>query len=1081
MRFVSVEVSDFGCIDHARIELGPGLNVLYGPNDLGKSTLAHGLRAALLLLPRSTAAKEFKPWHSDAVPRVVLDFVADDGRTYRLDKSFGGGTRGQATLHWSNDGREFSLEAQGRSVDGRVRELLGWGLPSAGGRSGARGIPDSFLSTALLGRQAQPGTVFDVSLEGDADDSARERLGAALQALAQDSRFKEILDHAQAQVDLAFRADGSPRRHKDSPFRKVGDRIKQLDTQLRELEARVLDTDDVRTRLCELDAARDEASTALDDARARHGKVQEDLSRAQARAQAQARVQRAEAALQTMRDKIEALAKRRDELHAVEASRPEADNVRTQAEAALRQAQAAVQRAQTELEHTAEGGDAAQRLKRQSLLTRQAEATSARQLAHEQVRELESAQRLQDAVEEIDGKLADQYRQLERATVDHERARTQRRTHEARRRSLEGALALRRFEDAKARRTACEAARDDADRAEAEATKAETEARAIHADLAAQTLPTAEVVAQLEALANARELAAARLGGGLSVFASFDDPQQIETTADDDDVSSRPASAELTAAAQRRLRVRIAGVGEIEILAGSEATRDQLRQLEARWSAEATPILAAANTDDLATLEAAVSAAADAHKTAQTLRARAAELHARAEAIRTRAEELDKWTAAVAERERGLAGYDRDELARIAGDDDEDALRNQRIEAETAIAGLQSRIDAAAKTIAQLEASRDALTRERDGKAGELVELGRRIGADPVQALAKASDELAAAEGKLEQIGEELAELDEAQSGAVEAAQRAVDRATEAAELAAERFEAADTRRQAIDRRISELRGAIELSERDIEDLDVPSAEATVATAREDLAALPAPSADVDEEAVAAAEHAQTQARARLRQVEAELRKTEGALESVGGQVVRDKAAETRAALDGARRTEHDIELDYEGWKLLVETMRETENEEGNHLGQALVDPIARQIHELTAGRYGALQLGPDLEAHGVSADGQTHEIDAFSVGLQEQFATLLRLTVAKQLGSALVLDDHLTQTDPARIAWFGQVLRAAGAEHQIVVLTCRPSDYLAEAELPNGTTPIKDAENVPLRAVDLSRVIERAARGRGK
>ncbi len=1074
MRFLSVEVSDFGCIEHARVEFGPGLNVLYGPNDLGKSTLAHGLRAALLLLPRSTAADDFKPWHSDAVPRVVLEFEADDGRTYRLDKSFGGGTRGQATLHWSNDGRDFSLEAQGRSVDGRVRELLGWGLPSAGGRSGARGIPDSFLSTALLGRQAQPGTVFDVSLEGDADDSARERLGAALQALAQDSRFKEILDHAQTHVDLAFRADGTPRRHKDSPFRKVGDRIKQLDEQLRELEARVHDTDDVRTRLADLDAARDEATTEVEDAKTRFETLRLALARAKARAEAQARVQRAQAVLTAMRDKIEALAKRRDELHAVEASRPEADTARVQAEAALRTAQADVQRTSTELEQTTEGGDAAQRLKRQSLLTRQAEATTARQLAHEQVRELEAAQRLHEAVEGLDDKLADQTRQLDRASADHEGALQERRTHEARRRALEGAIALRRLEDARARRAGCEAARDEADAAQAAANEADAEAAAIEAELAGRALPGAEVVAALQTLARARQLAAARLGGGLSVTASFDAAQTVETFADDDAPQAHTTTS-VAAAAERRIKVRIAGVGEIEILAGTEAARDELRQLQARWAQEATPVLQAAGIDELAALESMVAAASARRHSATALRTRATELRERASATRTRAADLDKWTRAAAERERGLAGYDRDELVRIAADQDEDALRHERLQAETSIAQLQSRVDAAAKTIAQLQASRDALTRERDGKRQELTELGRRLGTDPVQALAKASDELAAAEGKLEQISEALAELDEAQSGAVDAARRALDRATAAAELASERFETADTRRQAIDRRIGELRGAIEVSARDVETLDVAGADAELAAAQDALAALPAPAGEVDDEAVATAEAALTRARARLHQLEAELRKTEGALESVGGQVVRERAAETRAALEGARRAEHDIELDYEGWKLLVETMRETENEEGNHLGQALVDPIARQIHELTAGRYGALQLGPDLQAHGVAADGQTHGIEAFSVGLQEQFATLLRLTIAKQLGSALVLDDHLTQTDPARIEWFGQVLRAAGAEHQIVVLTCRPADYLATAELPNGTA-IKDAPQVPLRAIDLSQVIERAS-----
>jgi recombinational DNA repair ATPase RecF len=54
MKLVSVRVEHFRCIRTAKIEFAGGLNVLHGPNALGKSSLAHALRAALLL---HTAAK----------------------------------------------------------------------------------------------------------------------------------------------------------------------------------------------------------------------------------------------------------------------------------------------------------------------------------------------------------------------------------------------------------------------------------------------------------------------------------------------------------------------------------------------------------------------------------------------------------------------------------------------------------------------------------------------------------------------------------------------------------------------------------------------------------------------------------------------------------------------------------------------------------------------------------------------------------------------------------------------------------------------------------------------------------------
>ena len=44
MRILRLHVRDFAAIGEADVEFGPGLNVLYGPNDLGKSTLVDAIR-----------------------------------------------------------------------------------------------------------------------------------------------------------------------------------------------------------------------------------------------------------------------------------------------------------------------------------------------------------------------------------------------------------------------------------------------------------------------------------------------------------------------------------------------------------------------------------------------------------------------------------------------------------------------------------------------------------------------------------------------------------------------------------------------------------------------------------------------------------------------------------------------------------------------------------------------------------------------------------------------------------------------------------------------------------------------------
>jgi hypothetical protein len=182
-----------------------------------------------------------------------------------------------------------------------------------------------------------------------------------------------------------------------------------------------------------------------------------------------------------------------------------------------------------------------------------------------------------------------------------------------------------------------------------------------------------------------------------------------------------------------------------------------------------------------------------------------------------------------------------------------------------------------------------------------------------------------------------------------------------------------------------------------------------------------------------------------------------------------------REALRIAEQKEHDVEVEYDAWRLMVEKLREAENTEGQHLGEALSQPVTERFGELTANRYGKLAVGPNLKATGLEAAGEAREITDFSVGTQEQLATLLRLTVAEQLGTTLVLDDHLTQTDPARSAWFRDVLRQHAAKAQVIVLTCRALDYLLDGDMPeNGATSVNRAAGL-VRVVDLSKVIARS------
>lgn len=176
----------------------------------------------------------------------------------------------------------------------------------------------------------------------------------------------------------------------------------------------------------------------------------------------------------------------------------------------------------------------------------------------------------------------------------------------------------------------------------------------------------------------------------------------------------------------------------------------------------------------------------------------------------------------------------------------------------------------------------------------------------------------------------------------------------------------------------------------------------------------------------------------------------------------RQRHEEAVAQLETAKHREHEAELDYSAWDLLRKTLREAEQEESSHLGRLLAGPIASRFSELTSGRYGKLALGPTLEMQGISVAGDDRNVSLLSVGTKDQLSTVLRLTIAEQLKSSIVLDDQLTQSDVFRMQWLREFLLRIAANIQVIVLTCRPENYL-----PNGA-------GVPgVQLVELVHVIE--------
>jgi uncharacterized protein YhaN len=116
------------------------------------------------------------------------------------------------------------------------------------------------------------------------------------------------------------------------------------------------------------------------------------------------------------------------------------------------------------------------------------------------------------------------------------------------------------------------------------------------------------------------------------------------------------------------------------------------------------------------------------------------------------------------------------------------------------------------------------------------------------------------------------------------------------------------------------------------------------------------------------------------------------------------------------------------------------------------------------------------LQAEGLQttdANDDDDVLSALSVGTRDQLAALIRLTIADQLRSAVVLDDHLVHSDLARLQWFREVLQKTAINAQVIVLTCRAEDYVRPDEMPVDSAT-RDVAAGTIRTIDAVQVVSR-------
>lgn len=1071
MRLSKLLIENFKAIVSAELELGPGLNVLYGPNDLGKSTLGVAIRAALLLPSTSSVASEYVPWQEQVSPVVTLTFLTDVAKHWRVTKRF---TENDATLAFSKDGREFSVDSRERAVDDKLRKLLGWGLATPGGRGGARGMPESFLANALLAAQTDVDAMLRASLANDGDSSGKLKLTAALSALAQDPLVRHVLDAAQKEHELHFTATGRKKSGQHAPLTQASEQVKKLTDELIAQQQALSQSTAIESECKRLHDAWLEAQHQLEAVEQSLKRAQAGLQRATEKRLAEQRLAAEEEAL----TQLDALALRVQALDAEVVARGAEVKAK---EAALQTAQQAVKTAAAVLKEAEEAhrkassadGEAERAVAKASLKEEQAKHSVTRAELGSRLEKAKAAALAAEEVEKLNASRRKLNEQLGPARVKQAEAQ-----NEA---ALSGALM-----NYGQWRTASDAARSAEQwRAEAKTLRAsalekstsflkvQQSAQALEDEVTArkEPLPDEKARAALTRLRREIDLAEAALGGGVTVVVKPRRDLLLRSTTDENaPEAEKKVTRETVLEADRRVQLSIGDLVDIEVVTGAAEKRKDAEHLRKKWKTDGLPALERAGVRSLTELDELFQELHEKLERAKTIRAGAAQAERDAEQLRSRANMLEEKAAGAAtpeqleEKRAAVGSYPFTALEPVFG--------SMGASWESQVRPLHEKNSAALAQASALVAKLEGeltLTEHRLADAKEKAPGS----AEDVAMLARS---LAAAEQALAKGAERLAALEQESGGAKQQATQRLEQAKEqlarleaALELASEALTAARAAQ-------SSRKGERDATAAQLKAGGREAVVQRVALAREALAEFSGVEV-LTAEGFKARERAVDEARVAAEQAGLLFANAEGALSKVGGPQAREQARQLEEALVVARARERLIETDAQAWRLLVEAVREAEKEDSSSLGSALAAPVSARFAELTQGRYPSVKFDPSLTATGVEVPGTQSGpeaiLEALSVGTKDHLATLVRLAIALQLKSTIVLDDHLVHTDLSRLAWFRAALRSAAQQTQVVVLTCRPLDYVPADALPISS-PSKSLDGDAIRVIDLAKVIER-------
>lgn len=202
------------------IEFEPGLNLISGANESGKSALVRALQAVFFERYSTRSVEDLRPWQdSNAAPEVQVDFE-HDGKRYQLLKRFL--KKSQCSLRLDSENYE------GDHAEGLLQKLLGFSYPGKGASKEEHwGIPGLLWITQGTGQDlARPIT--------HAHDFLRETLSQGLEEIAT-SGGDALIDEIAAERSLLLTQTGKP----TGDLRKIATEAQQAWDDVAEIDQKI--------------------------------------------------------------------------------------------------------------------------------------------------------------------------------------------------------------------------------------------------------------------------------------------------------------------------------------------------------------------------------------------------------------------------------------------------------------------------------------------------------------------------------------------------------------------------------------------------------------------------------------------------------------------------------------------------------------------------------------------------------------------------------------------------------------------------------------------------------------------------